>query len=87
MSAEFLLEAFARYGERTAIAWNGGHFSYAWLAEEISQRIAELDGRKDSPRGAVLALSADYSPHSLAYSLSRAPWVRPDSSARMPWPG
>lgn len=70
MSAEFLLEAFARYGERTAIAWNGGHFSYAWLAEEISQRIAELDGRKDSPRGAVLALSADYSPHSLALLLA-----------------
>ncbi len=62
MSADFLLEAFERYGERTAIIWNDEHYSYAWLREQIESYPVPTDR--------IFGLSADYSPKSLAILLA-----------------
>jgi acyl-CoA synthetase (AMP-forming)/AMP-acid ligase II len=66
----FLLDAFDRHGERTAIVWRERAFSYAWLAEQIDRLGALLEERSDTGRGTAVALRADHSPRSIALLLA-----------------
>src|SRR5262249_39395075 len=70
MSIDFLLAAFDRYGERPAIVWHDRPYSYAWLAAETGRMLGVLAAREDIAPGSVIALSADYSPASLALLLA-----------------
>lgn len=49
-----------------AIVWKNRRFDRAWLAEESSRWVRELPQHAAVDRGTVIALSADYSPQSIA---------------------
>jgi long-chain acyl-CoA synthetase len=65
----FLLERFIAHHEQDAIVWNGQRYSYGWLVDTITSLMQDLD-TQGIPRGAVVSLEADFSPHAVALLLA-----------------
>lgn len=70
MTVERILALFDSYAERPALVWQGDSYTYSWLSRETRQWIETLGERPDIDAGAVVGLSADYSPRSLALLLA-----------------
>ncbi len=69
MHIDFLRQRFVRAAESPAIVWNDTAVTYRWLLGEVAHMQARLtDG--GVPRGAVVGLEADFSPHSTALLLA-----------------
>lgn len=69
MAIEFLLDVFRAAGDADAIVWREQVFSYAWLAARVDYWRGELASRQ-IPRGAVVAIEADFSPNAVALFLA-----------------
>ncbi|MCU0655112.1 MAG: long-chain fatty acid--CoA ligase [Polyangiaceae bacterium] len=69
----FLLERFSAAGPAPALVWNDRTFSYEWLLGALDSWRERL-AAGGVARGAVVALTADFSPHSAAALL--ALWER-----------
>jgi acyl-CoA synthetase (AMP-forming)/AMP-acid ligase II len=65
-----LQNAFRAHGGRTAIVWNDRPVSYDALAREVDRWIEALASKHGINSGHIVALSADYSPQSLALLLA-----------------
>jgi len=69
MAIEFLLDGFRAAAAADAIVWHDQVSSYAWLAERVLYWREELAARQ-VPRGAVVAIEADFSPNAVALFLA-----------------
>lgn len=69
----FLVDRFAAAGAAPAIVWNDREYSYAWLIEALESWRGRLSAAEIAA-GDVVALTADFSPHSTAALL--ALWER-----------
>lgn len=70
MPAGFLLAAFKTYGARAAIVWREQVYSYEWLEAETKRWIDTFAKTDATKPGAVVALSAECSPQSVAVLLA-----------------
>lgn len=69
MHLRFLFEVFGTHREDEALIWQGGSYSYGWLAEKVDEWSNELE-RRGVQSGAVVAVEADFSPDSVALLVS-----------------
>jgi len=68
---EFLIADFEEFGDNEAIIWKDKSYSYRWLKEKV-QSWPEMIRTAGIPKGAVVALEADFSPNAVALFLALA---------------
>lgn len=68
---EFLIADFEEYGDNEAIVWKEKSFTYRWLKDKVLEWPARIK-EAGIPRGAVVALEADFSPNAVALFLALA---------------
>jgi long-chain acyl-CoA synthetase len=64
-----VLERLAAYGARTALVWREAGYSYDWLRSRVAAWQTEM-AAAGLPRGAVVALEADFTPGAVAALLA-----------------
>ena len=69
MYVDFLLDRFAEFADRDAIAWRNNTYSYTWMREAVLQWRDRLE-QEAVPLGAVVSLEADFSPTAIALMLA-----------------
>lgn len=69
MHIDFLLQVFQENASRAAIVFRGEAYTYGFLSERVAHWENVL-GAQDVPAGAVVSLTGDFSPNSIALFLA-----------------